>query len=339
MTGFVINGVLLVFLLIMATAIHQLRNLFAAIMLLGIYSLLCAAIFLEMDAVDVAFTEAAVGAGISTILMLGALALIGSDTQERKVISGRRRALALGATLITGAVLLYGTKDMPRYGDPAAPIHQHVAPHYIQQSPEEIGLPNIVTSILASYRGYDTMGETLVIFTAGIAVFGLLGNITKRRRTRLSAGSMPENTLGSDAVLIIVAKLLVPLMLLFGLYVQFHGDFGPGGGFQAGVIIAAGLIVYSLIFGIDALMQVAPLPAVRILMASGLTIYAGTGLLSLLLGENFLDYDAFGSHGQHYGIFAVEFGVGTTVAAVMLSIFYAFMNHRPQPADSGGSPD
>ncbi len=147
-------------------------------MLSGIYSLLSAGLFVTLDAVDVAFTEAAVGGGISTVLLLGTLALTGEESKPRR----ERWRLALPVVLITGGALIYGTLDMPRYGDPNAPIHQHVVPRYIQDSERETGLPNIVTSVLASYRGYDTMGEVTVIFTAGIGVMVLLGVATRRRR-------------------------------------------------------------------------------------------------------------------------------------------------------------
>ena len=131
---------------------------------------------------------------------------------------------------------------------------------------------------------------------------------------------------------IVAAKLLMPYILLFALYVQFHGDFGPGGGFQAGVIFAAGIILYSLVFGLPAARRVAPPGAVEVLVAIGLLIFAGTGVVTMLMGENFLDYDALNSHhpshGQHWGIFAVELGVGISVAAVMIAIFFAFAGRR-----------
>jgi len=146
-------------------------------MLFGIYSLLSAAVFVVLDAVDVAFTEAAVGAGISSILVLGALSLIGK--KQEAVHS--KPLLALILVSVTGAMLVYGTLDLPSFGDPNAPAHQHVAPRYINESPKEIGVPNMVTSVLASYRGYDTLGEVTVIFTAGIGVLALLG---RRRRQR-----------------------------------------------------------------------------------------------------------------------------------------------------------
>jgi multicomponent Na+:H+ antiporter subunit B len=149
-------------------------------MLSGIYSLLSAGIFVQLDAVDVAFTEAAVGAGITTILMLGTLALT-TDTERPPV---RRQWLPLVVVLATGAALVYGTLDLPRLGDPNAPANLHVAPRYIEQSGQEIGVPNIVTSVLASYRGYDTLGEVAVIFTAGIGVMVLLGATRQRKRKK-----------------------------------------------------------------------------------------------------------------------------------------------------------
>jgi multicomponent Na+:H+ antiporter subunit B len=169
---------LLTLLAVTAVIVVRLRSLFAAVMLTGIYSFLGAGWMLLLDAPDVAFTEASVGAGIATVLMLGTLAL--TTTEEKPL---RRTPWgALLAVLVTGAALVYATFDMPHYGDPEAPIHGHVAPRYIQDSPDEVGIPNVVTSVLASYRGYDTLGETAVIFTAGTAVLLLLRERRSRRR-------------------------------------------------------------------------------------------------------------------------------------------------------------
>ena len=159
-----------------AVAILRIRNLFAVAMLAGIFSLLSAGLFTALDAVDVAFTEAAVGAGISTILVLGTLALVG-HTQKKPI---RSSVIPLLVVLVTGSVLVYGTLDMPPFGDPGNPVHHHVAPHYLEESKHEIGIPNVVTSVLASYRGYDTMGEITVIFTAMVGVLLLMGGIRKR---------------------------------------------------------------------------------------------------------------------------------------------------------------
>ncbi len=163
-----------------AITIARLRGLFATVMLTGIFSLIGASWMLILDAPDVAFTEAAVGAGISTVLMLGTLAL----TSSRAKPPVHRPFVPLLVVVVTGCALVWGTLDMPRFGDPDAPVHTHVAPRYIEQSPEEIGIPNTVTSVLASYRGYDTLGETTVIFTAGIGVLLLLHHGVRRRRER-----------------------------------------------------------------------------------------------------------------------------------------------------------
>lgn len=156
----------------------RLRDLFGVAMLTGVFSLLSAGLLVVLDAVDVAFTEAAVGAGISTVLILGTLAL--TTRHEKPAV--HRRALPLVVVLLTGAALIYGSLDLPRFGDPAAPIHHHIAPRYIEGTPREIGVPNVVTAVLASYRGFDTLGETTVIFTAGIGVLLLIGQRMGARR-------------------------------------------------------------------------------------------------------------------------------------------------------------
>jgi multicomponent Na+:H+ antiporter subunit B len=154
------------------------RSLFAAVMLTGIYSFLGACWMLTLDAPDVAFTEAAVGAGIATILMLGTLALTG----RRAKPPAHAPWLPLGVVILTGAALVYGTLDMPRFGDPQAPIQRYPTPSYIERNEREIQVPNAVTAVLASYRGYDTLGETMVVFTAGIGVLLLLGGRRRRRK-------------------------------------------------------------------------------------------------------------------------------------------------------------
>jgi len=160
-----------------ALAIARIRNLFAVVMLAGVYSLLAAVVFVMLDAVDVAFTEAAVGAGISTVLLLGTLAL----TTRREKRPVHKAWVSMAVVAVTGAVLVYGKLDMPRFGDPGAPANRHIAPDYIQEGASATGVPNLVTAVLASYRGYDTLGEVTVIFTAGIGVVLLLGRWRERR--------------------------------------------------------------------------------------------------------------------------------------------------------------
>lgn len=314
---------LLVMLAFTAVMIIRMTNLFAAAMLSGIYSLLSAGLFVVMDAVDVAFTEAAVGAGISTVLMLGTLALVGHEEKKPK----HRPLLPLVAVGLTGGLLVYGTLDMPPFGSPDNPIHHHVADHYLERSYEEMGgIPNVVTSVLAAYRGYDTMGETTVIFTAVVGVLLLLARGPRPERG-LSVGERMPPPMHDRVILRLGTKAMVPFIMVFALYVQFHGDYGPGGGFQAGVIFAAAFVLYALVFGIDRATRVLPHRIAYLLAALGVMIYAGTGYVTMALGGEFLDYSVLAhdpAHGQHYGILFVELGVLTTVFGVMVSVFYAF---------------
>jgi len=195
----IIIAVLLTFLVVTVIGIIVLRDLLAAVILTGMYSLTAAGAFIVMDAVDVAFTEAAVGSGISTILFLGALSFTKHEQKPRPHDS----LVALLFVLVTGGLLIYGTLDMPIYGSATSPAQTHpeLAVRFIERSGGEVGPPNIVTSVLASYRGYDTLGETVVVFTAGIAVVGLLG--LKRRRPEDEApehapGDKPEESTGGN---------------------------------------------------------------------------------------------------------------------------------------------
>ena len=147
-------------------------------MLTGVYSLLSAAWFVSLDAVDVAFTEAAVGAGISTVLMLGAMLL---TARESEPAGAKRHWAALAVVVAAGAALFFAIPDMPVYGDPNSPANSYVGMDYMTSTPNEIAVPNVVTAVLASYRGYDTFGETVVIFTAALGVMLLLGFGTGRR--------------------------------------------------------------------------------------------------------------------------------------------------------------
>lgn len=166
-------------------------NLFSVTILGGFYSLLAATIFVVLDAVDVAFTEASVGAGISTVLVIGTLAL---TTRTEKPAS-HSSIIPLLVVVVTGAILVYSTFDLAPYGDPNAIANLHVVPEYLKDSPVKTGVPNVVTAVLASYRGYDTLGETTVIFTAGIGVVLLLGSWRRRpwRKGEISDESSTRN--------------------------------------------------------------------------------------------------------------------------------------------------
>jgi len=303
-----------------AIAIVRTRDLFAVTMLLSIYGLLSASFFVTLDAVDVAFTEAAVGAGISGLLMLVAISMTGRKEAKPK----RKPFIALLVVSLTAGLLFYGISDTPDFALADAPIHNHVAPRYIQDSMAEIGIPNIVTSVLASYRAFDTFGEVVVIFTAGMGVIALLSASSENTQSKKAA----ENTLDQQHLVIrVVTKILFPFILLFALYVQFHGDFGPGGGFQAGVIFAAAVILYTMLFGLSKATKVFSQSLVQFVAAAGVLLYASVGIATLLLGGRFFDYNTLAQTpvaGQHIGILVIELGVGCTVAAVMMIIFFSF---------------
>lgn len=321
----ILFAVFLLTLLVFTTvAIVRARNLFVAVMLTGIFSLLMAANFFVLDAADVALTEAAVGAGISTVLFLGALALTAEN--ERPVAAGRW--LPIGVVALTTLVLIYATFDKPRLGDPQAPVHQHVAPWYLEKTPELVGIPNVVTAILGSFRGYDTLGEVFVVLTACVGVLFILSTGQRKRLPGESSVALSIG-LGLRHHLIpkVVGRLLIPFIVLFGLYVQFHGEYGPGGGFQAGALVAAGIILYALLEGETQALQALPHRALMGMVAGGAISYASVGLLGIIMGGNYLDYSVLAADpvvGQQIGILAIELGVGVTVCGALLSIFHAF---------------
>lgn len=190
MISLIIDVFLLSLLVLIAVMVVRTKKLYAVIVMSGAYSLTSATIFVNLDAVDVAFTEAAVGAGISTILFLAAMAYVPPDEKlnmNRNFLSG---FICFGA----GTLLLLAAFDLPLFGDPMSPVHQHVAPRYIVESGSALNIPNVVTTVLASYRGFDTLGETIVVFTAGLGVLMLLAGAT---RTHLM---MKNNTKPSVSV-------------------------------------------------------------------------------------------------------------------------------------------
>ena len=314
---------LLTLLVITALAIVRSESLFAAVILTGIFSLLMAANFFLLDAADVALTEAAIGAGISTVLFLGALALTGDHERG----GSTSRLLALGVVTITTLLVIYATFDKPRMGDPEAPVQQHVAPWYLEKTPEYIDIPNAVTAVLGSFRGYDTLGEVFVVFTAGIGVLFLLSASTARRREETGPSGAPSEGLRHFLVPRVVGRVLIPFIFLFGLYVQFHGEYGPGGGFQAGAILASAIILYALLEGESQALRALPMNVLKWLVAGGALLYGAVGVAGMLLGGNFLDYSVLASDpvkGQQMGIILIEAGVGITVTGVLLCVFHAF---------------
>ena len=230
--------------------------------------------------------------------------------------------------------MIVGTLDMPAFGSLDAPAHTHVAARYIELSPTEIGIPNMVTSVLADYRAFDTLGEVVVVFTA---VVGVLIMLTPGEQRQQPSPANAVETMRSHMILRVVSKMLIPLMLLFALYVQFHGEYGPGGGFQAGVIFAAAIILYAMLFGLVKAQAAIKPSILRLLAAFGVLLYGGVGVVSFLTGVNYLDYSRLATDpvvGRHIGIFSIELGVGITVAAAMILIFYAFAGYATGRAEA-----
>tara|TARA_R110002110_G_scaffold114374_2_gene283708 strand:+ start:13725 stop:14702 length:978 start_codon:yes stop_codon:yes gene_type:complete len=320
-TTLLIGVFLLSLLVITAVAIVRATDLFSAVMLSGIFSLLMALNFFLLDAADVALTEAAVGAGVATVLLLAGLRLTPST-------EARGRSLGALSIAVIGAVallMIYASFGQPSLGDPQAPAQQHVAPWYIEQTPELVDIPNIVTAVLASYRGYDTLGEVFVVLTAGIGVMFLLGGGRGKPFSRLD--SHVEEGLSKHLIPKVMARLLVPFILLFALFIQFHGEYSPGGGFQAGAIFVAGIILFSLVRGERLTLAVIPPRVLLWMSAGGALLYGSVGLAGIAMGGNFLDYSVLADDpilGQHIGIIVIELGVGLTVTGVLLSIFHAF---------------
>jgi multicomponent Na+:H+ antiporter subunit B len=262
------------------------------------------------------------------------------------------KAVGLLIVGMFGGLLIYGSLDFPAWGDPQAPASLHVSPYYIKQSLHDTSVPNIVTAVLADYRAYDTMFETIVIFTSGIACMLLL-RVSKpverkyRRFRHMPTGITLRFAKGSrypedsddfepmdskwvppDLIIKTTCRIIIPFIQIFALYVIAHGHYSPGGGFQGGVIFGASFILYAIGFDLRTAVRRVGERSVAVFCALGVFIYAGTGLLCLLFGGNFLDYGSlsmlFGIDpvgARSHGILMVEIGVGISVMAVMAALY------------------
>ncbi|MDA0811292.1 MAG: Na(+)/H(+) antiporter subunit B [Verrucomicrobia bacterium] len=238
------------------------------------------------------------------------------------------KGLALFAVVLTGALLLYATGDFPAWGSVHSPANGgELSSHYIENVRTETKVPNIVTAVLADYRSYDTMFETVVVFVAGIAIIALLrdfGNGSRGYPPAL-ANNLPEEP---DLIITQTCNLVIPVLQIFALYVLAHGHYSPGGGFQGGVMLGASYILIALANGVEVAMKAMSERKIMLLAATGILIYSGTGLICLLLGENFLDYHVLSRilptdpiMARSHAILIVETGVAVTVAAIMFSIY------------------
>ena len=253
--------------------------------------------------------------------------------------------------ILVGGLLIYAAADFPAWSDPASPASTYLSPHFIEKTMEETSVPNIVTAVLADYRGFDTMFETTVIFSAGVAVFVLLRTFRRKepeiRHYRhvltgvtirvKKGGKIPvsddfERIDGlwtpPDLIIKTVCRFLIPFIQLFALYVIAHGHHSPGGGFQGGVILGASIILLAISQDLRTALKRIAEKLDAVLCAVGVLIYAGTGALCLLLGLNFLDYGALASvlhvdpiTARSHGILIVEIGVGVAVMATIIWIY------------------
>jgi multicomponent Na+:H+ antiporter subunit B len=261
------------------------------------------------------------------------------------------KVIPLVIVILCGSLLLYATQDFPRWADPGSPASAHVSPYYLEKAMEETSVPNVVTAVLADYRGFDTMFETTVIFCAGVACFMLLRILRQIPEDRYyrhtstgvtihikDGGKIPDKSMEFeridttwtpfDLVIKTVCRFLIPFIQLFALYVIAHGHHSPGGGFQGGVILGASIILLAISHNLRTATKRMNEKLVGLLCATGVFLYAGTGALCLLMGLNFLDYSALASvlyvdpvSARSLGILIVEIGVGITVMATMIWIY------------------
>jgi multicomponent Na+:H+ antiporter subunit B len=252
-----------------------------------------------------------------------------------------------------GGFLIYCSLEFPLWGDPHSPASTHVSPYYIENTLKDTSVPNIVTAILADYRGYDTMFETIVIFTAGIACIFLLRTFkTVEPDIRLyrhiptgitlrieKGGKYPRDASDFERLdtvwipygLIVktTCRLIIPFIQIFALYVIAHGHYSPGGGFQGGVIMGASVVLFAIAFDLRSALRRMAERLITFLCALGVMIYAGTGVLCMLFKKNYLDYSGFANilgidpvSARSHAILAVEIGVGIVVMAVMVMLYY-----------------
>ncbi|WP_341788185.1 DUF4040 domain-containing protein [Rickettsia endosymbiont of Lasioglossum villosulum] len=315
------------------------KDLLEAVIYSSAFSLLIGVSYLLMDAPDVAMTEVALGACLSTCVYLNLLRKLPSNL---KIIQRTRIISASLICLLFVVTLTYMGLELPDYGDEHALLHTHLTKYYVENTSKDIGIPSFIAAILASYRGYDTLGETSVILIAGISVLlvfnwtpwtshGVTG-VNDLRGNDIKTIQQCQQAYGMTKITKNISIFIVPYIILYSLYIQLNGEASPGGGFQAGVIFASSLIAYDLVYGNQKLNRYFSLNTLIIIAALGVMIYGFTGVISLFFNDNYLNYYSLANFvndsltAQHIGIFAVEIGIGLTVSAIMYSIYNSFNN-------------
>ena len=284
------------------------KNILAASLINSAFSLFTVTMYLVLDAPDVAMTEAAVGI-LASIFSIYAIRAVYAPPYT---FTETFKPLLFIISIALAVLLIYASSDLPEFGEQFTISQQRTAAYYLANTSHEINIPSIVAAILASYRGYDTLLETLVILIGGLSV--LL--VTEKPKIQKEK---------PDLLIEKLTRFIIPLILIFGLYIQFHGEISPGGGFQAGAIMATGFILYSMAFGDSILLKILTLNKLKNIAISGFGIYLITGLCGLFGKLEFLNYNVFSNNNaiaQKIGITIVELGVGITVFATMLLIYF-----------------
>ncbi|MEM8953525.1 MAG: hydrogen gas-evolving membrane-bound hydrogenase subunit E [Verrucomicrobiota bacterium] len=246
------------------------------------------------------------------------------------------KIFGLLAVFVTGALLISAVVDFPDFGDPESPANAgEVATHFVEKTYEETHVPNMVTAVLADYRGYDTMFETVVIFTGGVAIIAILQGLGLRRKKGMVPTPPRAEGDHHDIIIGTTCRILIPVIQLFALYVVAHGHYSPGGGFQGGVILGASFILWAIARDLDAGLARMPERRFLVLGVVGILIYGVFGWVAQFLGANFLDYSVLHEvmpatdpiMARYHSMLGVEVGVAFTVTAIMFAI-YAHLSTR-----------
>lgn len=234
------------------------------------------------------------------------------------------KLLSLVPVVAVGGLLLFAAQDFPEWGDPASPASTSpVSSHFIQSTGVDTEVPNMVTAVLADYRGFDTMFETVVVFIAGMAVLAILKSSGRRKGKR-------EHEVEAEPDLIVTntVRLIVPVIQIFAFYVLAHGHVSPGGGFQGGVVMGASFILVALAWDLEVALARFSAEQCILVAALGIVLYGGIGFLSMLLGGEFLDYAELEKvlpvsreMARYHAMLGVEIGVGFTVTAIMFALY------------------
>ena len=235
------------------------------------------------------------------------------------------KSLSLIPVLLVGFLLVFAAQDFPEWGDPQSPASSSpVSSHFIEKTGVDTEVPNMVTAVLADYRGFDTMFETVVVFIAGMAVLAILKNSVKKGSVRFDHIVDVE----PDLIVTNTVRLIVPVIQIFAFYVLAHGHVSPGGGFQGGVLMGASFILVALSWDLETALARFPMNRCIIVAAAGIILYGGIGLLSMFLGGEFLDYAELAKvlpvsreMARYHAMLGVEIGVGLTVTAIMFALY------------------